>query len=256
MKNETVLITGASSGIGYEMAKQFSRKGYDLIVVARRKDRLEKLAGEIPTNCQIITADLAQEDACYDLYEQTKDEDISILVNCAGFGLFGEFNQTDLDTELQMIDVNIKALHILTKLYLNDFVQKNKGYILNVASAAGLMPAGPYMAAYYATKAYVTSLTSALSQELADMGSNVYIGALCPGPVDTEFNAVAGASFALKSITVQECAMYGIGQMFKRRTIIVPDLTLKAAVVLAKIAPRRLVVKMAGYQQKKKRRMA
>lgn len=252
MKKETVLLTGASSGIGREMAKQLSRKGHPVILVARRRDRLEELAAELPSNSHIITADLADLNACYDLYEQTKDMDVSILINCAGFGLFGEFSKSDLDKELEMVDVNIKALLVLTKLFMKDFIAKDYGYILNVSSVAGLMPGGPYMAAYYASKAYVTNLTVALNEELQQRSSNVYIGALCPGPVDTEFNQVAGAAFGLKSITAQECAMYGIGQMFRGKTIIVPGMLLKTAAVLAKVAPRKFVVKMAGRQQKKK----
>ena len=124
-----------------------------------------------------------------------------MLINCAGFGDFGAFTTTSLDKELEMIDVNIKAVHILTKKFLPDMIAKNEGYILNVASVAGLMPAGPYMATYYATKAYVTSFTSAIAEELEEKKSNVYVGSLCPGPVDTEFNKVADVKFNLKGIT-------------------------------------------------------
>lgn len=253
MVNKTAIITGASSGIGWEMAKQLSRKGYNLIVVARRKDRLEQLQQQVKTNCRVIQADLSNIDECYHLYEQTKDSNVSMLINCAGFGYVEEFIHSDTQRELDMIDLNIKALHVLTKLYLNDFVKKDEGHILNVSSVAGLLPAGPYMATYYATKAYVTSLTLAINQELQDMGSNVYIGALCPGPVDTEFNDVAGASFAIGSITVEECVMYGIGRMLRGKTIIVPGFTLKTAVALAKVAPRKWTTRITGYQQKKKR---
>lgn len=253
MERETVLITGASSGIGREIAKQLSRKGYDLIIVARREDRLWTLASEVETNCRVIVADLTDMDACHALYEETKDENITMLINNAGFGLVDDFVSASLEKELEMITINIKTLHVLTKLYLRDFVRKDKGYILNVSSIAGLMPGGPYMSAYYATKSYVTSLTLGINQELREANSQVYVGALCPGPVDTEFNDVAGSSFSLKSITAQECAMYGIRQMLKKKTIIIPGVTLKMAAILAKVAPRKLVVKIAGYQQKKKR---
>ena len=253
MKRETVLITGASSGIGREMAKQLSHKGYDLIIVARREERLRELASELKTNCRVIVADLTELDACYSLYEETKNENITMLINNAGFGLVDDFVSASLEKELEMIRINIQTLDVLSNLFLQDFVRKDYGSILNVSSIAGLMPGGPYMASYYATKAYVTSLSLGINQELREANSQVYIGALSPGPVSTEFDDVAGSSFSLKSITAQECAMYGISQMFKKKTIIIPGTTLKMAAILAKVAPRKLVVKIAGYQQMKKR---
>ena len=134
-----ILITGASSGIGRDLARELSKKGHSLILTARRKNRLEELKTELP-NCKIITADLSKEDEVFYLYEKTKNEDIDVLINNAGFGLFGEFSKTDLVRETEMIDLNIKAVHILTKLFLKDFKQKNSGYILNVATSAAYMP--------------------------------------------------------------------------------------------------------------------
>ena len=185
MTNKLALITGASSGIGQEFAKKLSQQGYDLILVARREDRLLEIAKHLSTKSEIITADLAKAEECYRLYEETKGKNISMLINCAGFGDFGAFTTTSLDKELEMIDVNIKAVHILTKKFLPDMIAKNEGYILNVASVAGLMPAGPYMATYYATKAYVTSFTSAIAEELEEKKSNHYVGSLCPRQIDT-----------------------------------------------------------------------
>lgn len=253
MQKETALVTGASSGIGREIAIQLSKRGYDLILVARRKERLEEIAQAITTNCQIITGDLSNLDETRALYDKTKDQNITVLINSAGYGLLGDMATTDIDRELNMINLNITALHLLTKLFLRDFMKKNKGHILNVSSSAGLMPAGPYMATYYATKAYVTSLTHAINQELKDQNSKVIVSALCPGPVDTEFNAVAGVSFGLPSITAEACARYGIRHLFRGQAIIVPGFTMKAATTLAKIVPRNIVVKVAGHQQKKKR---
>ena len=201
MTNKIALITGASAGIGKEFAKNLSQQGYDLILVARREDRLVEISKQLPTKSQIITADLAKVEECYRLYEETKDRNISILINCAGFGDFGAFTTTSLDKELEMIDVNIKAVHILTKKFLPDMIARNEGYILNVASVAGLMPAGPYMATYYATKAYVTSFTSAIAEELEEKKSNVYVGSLCPGRVDTVFNHVGDVMFNMNGIT-------------------------------------------------------
>lgn len=253
MQKEIALVTGASSGIGREIAIQLSKRGYDLILVARRKDRLEEIAQTITTNCQIITADLSKLDETRALYEKTKDQNITVLINSAGYGLLGDMATTDIDRELNMINLNITALHLLTKLFLRDFMKKNKGHILNVSSSAGLMPAGPYMATYYATKAYVTSLTHAINQELKDQDSKVVVSALCPGPVDTEFNAVAGVSFGLPSITAEACARYGIRHLFRGQAIIVPGFTMKVATTMAKIVPRSIIVKVAGHQQKKKR---
>lgn len=252
MKNEVAVITGASSGIGREIAKNLSKRGYNLVLVARREDRLEELAKEVDTHCQIITANLANLSEAHGLHETVQDQNVTVLVNCAGFGLLGDFATTELDREIDMINLNISALHILTKLFLQDFIEKDKGHILNVASIAGLLPAGPYMATYYATKAYVVSLTQAINQELKNRNSQVRASALCPGPVDTEFNEVAGASFALASITAEECARYGVRNLFNNKVLIIPGANLKVAAVIAKIAPRSLLVKIAGHQQKRK----
>ena len=158
----------------------------------------------------------------------------------------------DLEKETNMIDVNIKAMHILCKLVLQKMKKQEGGYLLNVASSAGLIPAGPYMATYYATKAYVVSLTRAIAQELQDEGSNIYIGALCPGPVNTEFNSVANVEFALCGISPSYCVKYAIRQMKKRKVLIVPTLTIKAATFFGRFIPQSLYIKIAGHQQKKK----
>ena len=254
MQKEIAVVTGASSGIGREIAKQLSAKGYGLILVARRKDRLEEVRAEVDTSCEVITADLSLIEDCMSLYEKASQQNVTILINCAGVGAFGEFTEVDMEKELQMIDVNIRSLHILTKLFLKIFKQKNKGYILNVSSVAGLLPAGPYMATYYASKAYVTSLTLAISQELADEGSDVYVGALCPGPVDTEFNEVAKVSFGLGNISATECASYGLKKMFKRKTIIVPGTLVNVSTKFSRVVPRKILVRIVGRQQKKKRK--
>ena len=159
------LVTGASSGIGRDMARYLSGLGYDIIAVARDGVHLSKLKEELKTNVETISIDLADTDACKQLYELVKNKNIDVLINNAGFGDFGEFTNTDLDKELNMIDVNIKAMHILAKLFLQDMVKRNNGYILNVASIAGFMP-GPLMATYYSTKAYIVRLTQSLYTEL------------------------------------------------------------------------------------------
>ena len=245
------LITGASSGIGRDMARILSDMGYETILVARREDKLKELSNELKTSSSIICLDISSSDACFNLYNQVKNEDIDIVINNAGFGIFGKFTDIDLDRELNMIDLNIKAVHILTKLFLKDFKAKNKGYILNVASSAAFLP-GPLLSSYYASKAYVLRLTEAIYEELRRDKSNVYVGVLCPGPVDTEFNQVANVKFALKGLTSEYVAKYAIKKMFKRKLVIVPGRVMKCARFLTKIAPEKLILKVSYNQQKKK----
>ena len=245
-------ITGASSGIGMEFAKRLSRMGYELILVSRNTKALKKLAGTLPCRCKIISCDLSDENNCIKLAEYLKTKNLTLFINNAGFGDWGSFDNTDLNKELDMINVNIKALHILTKEILKDFKKKDRGYILNVASSAGLLDGGPYMATYYATKAYVTSLTRSIYEELKEAGSNVHISMLCPGPVDTNFNNVAGVTFALSGISASYCARYALSELFKGTLTIVPTFTMKAAVLAGKFAPRKLLIKITAKQQLKK----
>lgn len=242
------LITGASSGIGRDMARYLSSMGYDVIVVARRLDRLEELKNELK-NIEIVSLDISNYDNCLKLFN--KYSNIDILINNAGFGVFGSFNNTDLARELEMIDTNIKAVHILTKLYLKEFVKKDKGYILNVASTAGFF-SGPLMDTYYATKGYVLKLTEGIKEELNRIKSNVYIGALCPGPTDTEFNNVAKVKFMTKSLSSEYVARYGIDNMFKRKVIIIPGFMNKMAVFFSRFISRKRMIKMVYNIQRKK----
>ena len=162
------VITGASSGIGAEFARQLSARGYNLLLVARRADRLEKLSDQLTTVCEIFTADLSKKSECLRLVKALEGRRVDLFINNAGFGDCGPFLQTELDKDLDMLSVNIRALHILTKKIGQQLYKQGFGALLNVGSCAGLMPAGPYMATYYATKAYVVSLTSALAQELRE----------------------------------------------------------------------------------------
>ena len=252
MNKGYAVITGASSGIGTEFAKRMAKEGYKLVLVARRKERLEQLAQELNTKCIILTADLSDMDECNRIMNELDSVEIDVFINNAGFGYCGETLSIDTETELNMIDLNVKAMHLLAKLALDKMISKDKGYVLNVASSAGLLPAGPYMSAYYATKAYVTSYTRGVAEELRRKHSNVYIGCLCPGPVDTEFNKVANVEFALKGISAHYCANYAITQMFKRKITIVPALKMKALVVLARFLPSKLYIRIAAKQQRKK----
>lgn len=245
------LITGASSGIGKDMACVLAQQGWELILVARRTNLLEELAESLPTACRVISADLSDPSACRLLYEQTKDEEVELLVNNAGFGLFGEFADTDPLREEAMIDLNIKAVHILTKLFYKDFVARDRGYILNVASIAGFGP-GPLMATYYATKAYVLRLDLALREELRRRGSRVVVSTLCPGPVDTEFNNVADVKFALAGLNSRQVAQYALKKTFQGKAIILPGATIKLARLGMGLLPTTLLSRIMYNMQSKK----
>lgn len=245
------LITGASSGIGRDMARILSNMGYDLILVARRKNKLEELKEELNTDVTIISLDLSSTYNCMKLYDKVKDEDIEVVINNAGFGLFGEFIKTNTDKELDMIDLNIKATHILTKLFLQKFKKKRIGYILNVASIAAYMP-GPMMATYYATKSYVLRLTQALNYELSKDDYGIYVGALCPGPIKTEFEKTAKVRFTTEKMTSEYVANYAIKNMFKGKKVIIPSFKYKMLHVISKIMPSSVLAKLAYNSQRRK----
>lgn len=257
-RNAYAVVTGASSGIGAEFAKRLAKEGFDLILVARRKARLHALGEQIAkercgqVTYHIIEADLSDMDECEALCKKIADKKIAVFINNAGFGDCGYFLDGDMKKQLNMIDVNIKAVHYLTKCMLHKMQVQGGGYILNVGSSAGLMPAGPYMATYYATKAYVTSMTRAIAEELRERNSRIYIGCLCPGPVNTEFNDVANVEFALAGISAEYCANYAIDQMMKRKIVIVPTFTMKAAMTFGRFLPQDVYIRIAAHQQKKK----
>ncbi len=248
------VITGASSGIGAEFAKQLSELGYETILVARRTERLRSLQAELASPSKTVKADLSTRRGCARVMDAIEDLNVEVFINCAGFGDAGRFTETDEEKEFSMVDVNIKAVHYFTKRMLKNFREERqgKGYLLNVASSAGLLPAGPYMATYYATKAYVTSLTRAVAYEMKQDKSPVYVGCLCPGPVDTEFNDVANVSFTLPGISAKACVSYAIQKMFRKKTVIVPTLRMKAAVIAGRLLPQGVVIPLTARQQKKK----
>lgn len=248
------LITGASSGIGREMAIYLSELGYDLILVARDKVELEYLQKQLKTNVKLIIVDLSDEKKVKDLYMLVKNDDIDILINNAGFGLFGNYDNVDLLTELKMIDVNIKAVHILTRMFLKNMTQRNSGYILNVASSAGLLKGGPLMSTYYATKSYVVSFTNAIYEELRRNKSKVHVSCLCPGPVKTNFNNVAGVKFTVKSLDARYVARYAIDCMFSNKLTIVPGNTTKIGLFFSRFLSTKTLLKITYKFQKKKDR--
>lgn len=246
------LITGASSGIGRDMARELAKRGCDLILVARRRSRLEEIKNEITgVSVETIECDVSTEENCTKLYNSVKDKGVDMLVNNAGFGLAGEFLSTDLNKELNMIKTNVVAVHMLTKLFLRDFAEKDRGIILNVASSAAYM-AGPYLSTYYATKNYVRRLTEAVYRELKEKNSNVSVSVLCPGPVNTEFNDVANVKFALKGLSSEYVARYAIEKALKGKLYIIPGLQMKLGVFLLRFIPNKLMLKISAHIQKKK----
>lgn len=245
------LITGATSGIGLDMARYLATKKYELILVARNKEKLEEIQEKLPTKVTIIVADLSVEQKVKELYAVTKTEDIDILINNAGFGDFGYFTETDMAKELDMINTNIKAVHILTKLFLRDMEKRNIGYILNVTSAAAFQP-GPLMATYYATKGYVYQLTEALYYEQKKKKTNVHISVLCPGPVDTNFNNVAGVKFGMKPLKSSYVAKYAIDNLLKGKMLIIPGKSVKCAKFFGRFVSDKFLLKQTYKIQKKK----
>lgn len=248
------LITGASSGIGKEFARYLAELGYDLIIAARRTDKLNELKSELDSvNVRVITIDLSNEQDAYDLYTHLRDdgEEIDFLINNAGFGAYGKFTEVDLEREMQLIHTNISSLHILTKLYLNDMVERGSGHILNVGSMAGFS-SGPTFSSYYASKNYVVRLTEAIHEELRRDGSPVTISALCPGPVNTSFNDVANVKFSVKGLDPRFVARYAVDRALKGKMIIIPGFMMKAAKVMEHFLSEKRLTRISYNVQSKK----
>lgn len=245
------LITGATSGIGRDMAVILAKRGIDLIIASRDTKKMQSLAKHLPVNVKIVTVDLSEEADCYHLYEEIKNENIDILINNAGFGAFGCSWEVPLETELNMIDLNIRAVHILTKLFLQDFMAKDSGYILNVASSAGFL-AGPLMSTYYATKSYVLRFTEAIHEELRRSGSHVKISALCPGHVETGFDKRANVKRSIGGVSSRKVAKAGIEGMLRGDVVILPGLLMKMTYIGEKFLTESLMLKAAYHAQSKK----
>ena len=245
------LITGASSGIGRDMALILSNMGYDIYAVARRSDRLNSLKNELNTNVYPMIYDLSDTNQCFRLFDELKGTDIDVVINNAGFGVCGEFYSTDIKRELEMIDTNITAVHILTKLFYQKFKKLNKGKILNVASSAGYMM-GPFLSSYYASKAYVLRLSQAINRELKEDNSAVTVSVLCPGPVKTEFDAIAGVSKSLSGLDSMYVAKCGIKGMFKGKSVIKPGFSVKMLLLFTRFVPDNLLSKITYNIQKRK----
>jgi short-subunit dehydrogenase len=252
---QTALITGASVGIGHELARQFARGGYNLLLVARTEDKLKAVAEEMRTlgvQADYILSDLSKPEAPLALFSDLRNRGLTIdvLVNNAGFGALGKFHELDPQRQLDMIQVNITALVELTHLFLQGMVARNAGGILNVASTASFQP-GPHMAIYYATKAFVLSFSEAIAEELRD--TPISVTALCPGPTESEFrsrakmdNSPAFRSKMIPTMTAAAVAQAGYEGFIRRKRLVVPGLMNKVGVQANRIAPRRLITKVAA----------
>jgi short-subunit dehydrogenase len=248
------LITGASSGIGKEFARYLAELGYDLIIAARRTDKLNELKNELKTvSVRVVSVDLSNEQDAYDLYEHLRadGEQVDFLINNAGFGVYGHFTEVDLEREIKLIHTNISSLHILTKLYLREMTQRCSGVILNVGSMAGFC-AGPTFASYYASKNYVVRLTQAIHEELRRKKSPVKVSTLCPGPVNTNFNDVANVRFSVKGLDPKMVARYAVDRALKGKMLIIPGFLMKLTKVLEHFLSEKRLTRFSYNVQSKK----
>lgn len=252
MKN-TALITGASNGIGLELAKIHASKGGDLVLVARNKSKLEEVKKDLEEHFNIsvyiIGKDLSEINAAQEVYDETTNQNIQIdyLINNAGFGDYGMFEESNWDKELQMINLNITTLTLFTKLYLQDMVKRNNGRIMNVASTAAFQ-SGPTMSVYCATKAYVLSFTEAISNEVKNR--NITITALCPGATETGFQAAGGLEdsplFNGKKLpSAKDVALYGYASMIKGKTVAIHGTINYIMANSVRFIPRSVVLKVS-----------
>ena len=248
---ETVLVTGASSGIGRELAKLFAADGCRLILVARKRHALQELAEELrkayKTQSEVLTADLAQPSAPMRIFEhlQSNGTRVDVLVNNAGFGAHGQFAELPRERQLEMVQVNITSLTDLTRLLLPEMLERRRGGVLNVASTAGFQP-GPCMAVYYATKAFVLSLSEAIAEELS--GTGVTVTALCPGPTATNFAAAAGARFSRLflrgAMSAEEVARSGHRAFRAGKTVAISGFRNQLLTFSVRTVPRAVVRKI------------
>lgn len=257
---QTALITGASGGIGYELACVHASKGGDLILTARSAEKLEAVKIELESRygseVHLICNDLSETDSAYEIldYVNSRNLQVDYLINNAGFGVFGKFSETEWATELRMINLNITAPALLTKLFLHEMIQRGSGRIMNVASTASFQP-GPLMSVYYASKAFLLSFSEAVGNEARDSG--VTITALCPGPTRTGFQDAAGINESRlvkgrKLPTSREVAEFGYDAMLKGKTVAIPGMMNKGMIFAERFIPRSWTVRIARYVQNKR----
>lgn len=261
---KTVLITGASSGIGRELAKVYARNGFNLVLVGRRENRLDELKKEILEDINFgilingLVLDLARSESIQRLVDflEEKGIQVDVLVNNAGVGIFGKFSDLsneEFEKNLKLIDVNVKALVELTWIFLRKMKERNEGGILNVASVASFQPGGPLMATYYASKSFVLTFTEGIREEMRD--SNVRISTLCPGPTMTEFEKmeeVSGIFNKMKTMSAKKVAEIAYKDFSRGKSVIIPGKLNKIAVFFGKFIPRNLALKIVKKIQEKK----
>ncbi len=249
------VITGASSGIGREIARLLAQKKINLILVARRTDRLEALKSELKEIHDIDVVvkgfDLSKQDNCHQLHEETKQYQVELLVNNAGFGKVGLFENIPLETELEMLNLNILSLHTLTKLYVSSM---KKGVILNVGSMAAFLPT-PLLSTYAASKSYVVSMSQSVNYELKKKNRDLSVLVLCPGPVKTEFGKVAEAdNLGLPGISALKCAQVAIKGIFKKKPKIIPSFQMNFLHFILRFFPTKWILKISYNVQNKKKK--
>ena len=255
----TALVTGASGGIGEELARLFAADGHSLVLVARSRDKLSALAEELSdkhnVNARVLPADLARAEAPREIFEELQSDAVTVdaLVNNAGIGSYGLFAETDAKTELDLLQINVVALTHLTKLFLPQMIARRRGYLLNVASTAAFQP-GPLMAVYYASKAYVLSFSEALANETS--GTGVRVSVLCPGPTETGFVAAAGMGesklFDANVMSARAVAVEGYRGMLSGKTVVIPGLRNRLLASGYRFAPRGLITKVVrGIQERR-----
>lgn len=254
------LVTGASAGIGLEITRYLAQKGYDLIITARREDRLQKIRGQIlekypDRKVIVIAADLSDREECRRLFAesvaQACSQNIDFVVNNAGMGVYGLFLDTDLEKELTLIDLNVTSVHILSKLFLREMVKNGHGVLLNVGSCAGFT-SGPTFSSYYASKNYVVRLTEAIHEELRQAHSPVKVCCLCPGPVDTAFNKNSGVAVSGKQITAKQAAREGVDGALEGKMLVIPGTKMKLVTVGSHLLGEHLSTVINYHIQKKK----
>lgn len=259
-RKQSAVITGASGGIGYEFVKLFAQDGYNLVLIARSEQKLAQIAADLKQKysvaVKIIAKDLSLPTAPFEIFQELQQEAIApdVLINNAGFATYGLFNETDLNTELQMMQVNVVCLTHLTKLFLKDMVNQGYGKILNVASTAAFQP-GPLMTVYFATKAYVLSFSEALTNEL--QGTGVTVTALCPGPTETGFQQRAAMENSKlvsgqKIMDAETVAKIGYHALMEGKTVVIPGFKNKILAQSVRFAPRKLLTKIVRSMQESK----
>ncbi len=247
------LVTGASSGIGRDICKYLSSLNYEIIMVSSNEKKLKEVSKEIK-NSTIYVCDLSNQKEVDQFLKFINKERPSIVINNAGFGAFGFYDEVSMEKDINMINVNLITVHKITKTVIKYMEEDNFGYLLNVSSSASFMPGGPVLNTYYATKSYVKSYTLSIYEELKKRKSKVNVSVLCPGPVNTNFNNVAKGTFSVKGLSSEYVAKYAIDKMFLGKTIIIPGLSMKVLIFLSKFAPSKLLLNIMFLIQHKKYR--